>query len=209
MRARRRDIGTRCSGRSPSAPRSTRRRRALQAAGRAAGAVPRRCGSPLCRGRAPLSVSVEHVALGHAAAAAAARESPRDRSCCPPRCFCAAGIARRAAAGCAARRRRRCAAARRCGRRVRRRRRLRARLRLALRCRSCAITSLLVTVPPSPFMIFTSTPESRRRRLEHDLVGLDVDEVFVALDELAGLLVPRHQRRLGHRLRELRHFHFD
>ena len=50
---------------------------------------------------------------------------------------------------------------------------------------------------------------ARRRQLEHDLVGLDVDQVLVALDRLAGLLVPADQRRLGDRLGQLRHFDFD
>jgi hypothetical protein len=39
-------------------------------------------------------------------------------------------------------------------------------------------------------MILTSTP-SAGLGLEHDLVGLDVDQVLVALDGLAFLLVPR------------------
>src|SRR5713226_8867450 len=47
------------------------------------------------------------------------------------------------------------------------------------------------------------------RQLEHHLVGLDVDEVLIARDRLAFLLVPVEQRRLGDRLRQLRHFHFD
>ena len=66
----------------------------------------------------------------------------------------------------------------------------------------CAITSLLATVLPSPLTILTSTPGLRRRRLEHHLVGLDVDQILVALDVIARLLVPRHQRRLGDRFRQ-------
>jgi hypothetical protein len=49
----------------------------------------------------------------------------------------------------------------------------------------------------------------RGRQLEHDLVGLDVDEVLVALDRLARLLVPGEQRRLRNRFGQLRHLHFD
>ena len=58
-----------------------------------------------------------------------------------------------------------------------------------------------VTVAPSALTISTSTPSPRRRQLEHDLVGLDVDQVLVALHRLAGLLVPVDERRLGDRLR--------
>jgi hypothetical protein len=49
----------------------------------------------------------------------------------------------------------------------------------------------------------------RRGKLEHDLVGLDVDEVLVALDRLARLLVPVDERRLGDGLGELRDLDFD
>ena len=49
----------------------------------------------------------------------------------------------------------------------------------------------------------------RRRRLEHDLVGLDVDQVLVARHGVAFLLVPGDQRRFGHGLGQLRYFDFD
>jgi hypothetical protein len=71
-----------------------------------------------------------------------------------------------------------------------------------------AITSPATTVLPSP-CDFRDHAVHGRGQLEHDLVGLDVDEVLVALDGLAFLLVPREQRRLGNRFRQLRHLHFD
>jgi hypothetical protein len=52
-------------------------------------------------------------------------------------------------------------------------------------------------------------PVGGRGKLEHHLVGLDVDQVLVAPDLFAFLLVPVEQRRLGDRLRELRHLHFN
>jgi hypothetical protein len=64
-----------------------------------------------------------------------------------------------------------------------------------------AITSPETTVSPSPLMISTSTPPSGRRQFENDLVGLDVDQVFVARNGLAFLLVPGNQRRLRRRTR--------
>ena len=48
-----------------------------------------------------------------------------------------------------------------------------------------------------------------RRHFEHDFVGFEIDEVFIATDAFAWLLVPRHERRVGHRLRQLRNFDFD
>ena len=41
-----------------------------------------------------------------------------------------------------------------------------------------------------------------RRHLDHDLVGLDVDEHLVALDGIALLLVPGDDQRVGDRLRQ-------
>src|SRR5690606_2543658 len=46
------------------------------------------------------------------------------------------------------------------------------------------------------------------REREHDLVGLDVDEILVTADRLADLLVPLQQRRLGDRFRQLRDLDF-
>jgi len=40
----------------------------------------------------------------------------------------------------------------------------------------------------------------RRRHFEHDLVGLEVDQVLVAVDGIARLLAPRDERGIGHRL---------
>ena len=48
-----------------------------------------------------------------------------------------------------------------------------------------------------------------RRQLEDDLVRLDVDQVLVALDRVAGLLVPAHERRFRDRLRKLRDLDFN
>ena len=67
-----------------------------------------------------------------------------------------------------------------------------------------AITSLLATVPPSPLTMLGQHAGLGRRQLQHHLVGLDVDQVLVALHGLARLLVPGEQRRLGDRFRELR-----
>jgi hypothetical protein len=50
---------------------------------------------------------------------------------------------------------------------------------------------------------------SRRRHLEHDLVGLDFDQDLVGLDRLTGLLLPLQERRFADRLGQLRNFHFD
>src|SRR3989442_713181 len=45
--------------------------------------------------------------------------------------------------------------------------------------------------------------------VEHNLVGLNVDQVLVAFDRFTGLLVPVDECRFGDRLRQLRHLHFD
>src|SRR5690606_29501202 len=52
---------------------------------------------------------------------------------------------------------------------------------------------------------------ARRGRgdFQHDLVGLDVDEVLVALDAVAFLLVPADERRVGDGLRQLRNLDFS
>ena len=126
-------------------------------------------------------------------------------ACCRPAILAAAGIATPASSR-RLRRRAGAAAAARCGR-LRRRGAAPAALpsvsimrdHLAAR-RRCA---------PSPLTIFGQHAGGRRRQLEHDLVGLDVDQVLVALDRLAGLLVPVEQRRLGDRLRQLRDLDFD
>jgi hypothetical protein len=47
----------------------------------------------------------------------------------------------------------------------------------------------------------------RRGQLQHDLVGLDVDEVLVAGDSLAFLLVPGNQGRFGDGFGQLGDFH--
>ena len=49
----------------------------------------------------------------------------------------------------------------------------------------------------------------RRRHLEHDLVGLEIDEILVPSDCLAGLLVPGDERRVGDGLGQLRNFDLD
>jgi hypothetical protein len=49
----------------------------------------------------------------------------------------------------------------------------------------------------------------RGRQLKHDLVGLDVDQVFVTSNGLAGLLVPGNEGGLGHGLGQLRNFDVD
>ena len=49
----------------------------------------------------------------------------------------------------------------------------------------------------------------RRRDLEHDLVGLEIDEILVAAHGLAGFLVPSDERRIGHRLGKLRNLDLD
>ena len=49
----------------------------------------------------------------------------------------------------------------------------------------------------------------RRRHLEHDLVGLEIDEILVPADGLAGLLVPGDERRIGDGLGQLRNFDLD
>src|SRR5207237_8512136 len=45
-----------------------------------------------------------------------------------------------------------------------------------------------------------------RWKLEHYLVGFDVDQILVALDRLSGFLVPIDERRLGNGLRQNRDF---
>ena len=49
----------------------------------------------------------------------------------------------------------------------------------------------------------------RRRHFQHHFVGLQIDQILVARDRFAGLLVPRDQGGVRHRFRQLRHPHFD
>jgi hypothetical protein len=49
----------------------------------------------------------------------------------------------------------------------------------------------------------------RRRQLEDHLVGFDIDQVFVAGDRFADLLVPCQQGRFGDRLGQLWNLDFD
>ena len=196
-RWRSRDIGTRCSGRAAERRRQRHRRArggALAAgAAAAAGAARRaprrrRCTSPLVmRPPRPVPSTVGGVdaLLGHHLARGGQR-----------------GDARRSPAAAAPRRRRRRlrAAAR----------RGRARPPRALASVSMtAITSWPATVEPSALTDLDQHAGAGRRQLEHDLVGLDVDQVLVARDRVARLLVPADERRLGHRLGQLRDFDFD
>ena len=48
-----------------------------------------------------------------------------------------------------------------------------------------------------------------RGQLHHHLVGFDVNQVFVALDRVAFLLMPCNQRGFRNGFRECRHFDFD
>ncbi len=48
-----------------------------------------------------------------------------------------------------------------------------------------------------------------RREFQHHLVGLDVDQILVAPDRVARLLVPVDERRLGDRLGQHRHLDLD
>jgi hypothetical protein len=50
---------------------------------------------------------------------------------------------------------------------------------------------------------------SRRRNLQHDLVGLDFNQDFVHGDSLARLFFPLQHRGLGHGLRQLGNFDVD
>ena len=50
---------------------------------------------------------------------------------------------------------------------------------------------------------------NRRGCFKHDLVGFNIDQVFVALHHFALLAMPRQQRGFGNRLRQLRHFDFN
>jgi len=56
---------------------------------------------------------------------------------------------------------------------------------------------------------FLEQPGCGRRNLENDLVGLQVDEVLIARHGITRLLVPRHNRGVSHRLRQLRHANFN
>src|SRR5580765_7867899 len=49
----------------------------------------------------------------------------------------------------------------------------------------------------------------RCRHFEHDLVGFEIDEVLVALDRVANLLVPGGDRGVGDGFGQYRNFHFN
>jgi hypothetical protein len=48
-----------------------------------------------------------------------------------------------------------------------------------------------------------------RGHFEHDLVGFQVEQVFIALDRIPRLLVPRRDGRVRHGFGEDRNFDFD
>jgi hypothetical protein len=56
---------------------------------------------------------------------------------------------------------------------------------------------------------FLQDAVGRRGHLEHHLVGLEIREILVAAHLVARRLVPRNQRCVRHRLRQLGHLHFD
>ena len=56
---------------------------------------------------------------------------------------------------------------------------------------------------------FLENAIGRRRHFEHDLVGFKVDEIFVALDRVARLLVPGSDGRVGNGLGQHGDFDFD
>ena len=56
---------------------------------------------------------------------------------------------------------------------------------------------------------FAQHARRRRRQLQHDFIGLDIDQIFVAPDEFTLLLVPRQQCGLGDRFRQCRDLDFD
>ena len=72
-----------------------------------------------------------------------------------------------------------------------------------------AITSPQVTVLAVGLDDLREHAVDRRRQLQDHLVGLDVDQVLVALHRLAHLLVPGDERGLRDALGELRDLHFD
>jgi hypothetical protein len=163
MRVRMRVIGTRCSGRAPPA------------------AV------------APALFVVDQVFLGHRAAAAGALDVA------PGRCLPAVKRRDGRQAGDSSltdgalgggRRPSRPSALR----PLLRRRRLQpcrsGRDGAAARPSMIAITCWLVTVSPACELDFLEHAVDRRGHFQHDLVGFQVDQVLVALDRVAGLLVP-------------------
>jgi hypothetical protein len=56
---------------------------------------------------------------------------------------------------------------------------------------------------------FAQQARRRRRQLQHDFIGFDIDQIFVAPDEFTLLLVPRQQCGLGDRFRKCRDLYFD
>ena len=72
-----------------------------------------------------------------------------------------------------------------------------------------AMTSPATTVAPSGLHDLGDDAGRRRRQFQHDLVGLDVDQVLIAGNGLADLLVPLQQRGLRNRFGQLRDLHFD
>src|SRR5262245_49512583 len=146
MRARSRDIGTRCSGRSPSAPRSTAGPEARWGVGAAAGAalagacgVPSTARSTSSRVTRPPRPVPPIADVSNCFSAAIFRAAGITAGAAAVGAALAAGFASAFGSAFAS--------------------------GFAAACplpsvSICAITSLLVTVPPSPLMIFTITPES-------------------------------------------------
>ncbi len=58
-------------------------------------------------------------------------------------------------------------------------------------------------------LYFLEHTVGRRRYFQHDLVGLEIDEVFIATHPIAGFLVPGDESCVGHRLRQHWHFYFN
>ena len=56
---------------------------------------------------------------------------------------------------------------------------------------------------------FNNHASLRCRQFQHNLVGFQVDDVFVAIDEIASFLVPGHQRGFGNGLGQLGDFDFN
>ena len=187
MRARRRVIGTRCSVRAP-----------VGAGNFTAGA-----GFAGLRRRSLLLARhvLNHIALGDAAVAAAAGDLRRRRACSLRPGARAAGASLPPLAF-ACRRRSRGGGSRLAGRlRLRGLRRLRGarpRRRLLRAPRAPGRSSPSRRSRPSSSLI---TPADRRRHFEHDLVGLEVDEILVAADRLAR---PSCARRRASRRRRTR-----
>ena len=211
-RARRRLIGTRCSGRSPQVAAPAARRPAAAAASPA-----RRAGAALARRRggawrpAPPATAAEHVALGHAAVLAGAGHRAGGQLVVGHQL--GGGRHGDVALGRRPRRRDRGRhAGRRAGRRLRRRHALICSAPSRLLAFGVDLRDHLARrrqLSPSALTISASTPAAGRRHFEHDLVGLDLDQDLVDRDGLAGLLLPLQQGRFGHRLGQLRNLDFN